>query len=393
MLDVIIGWLNDHAIPRMANEGTDWLKGGYAERFDWSGKRFDPGFKRVRVTARQIYAFSHAALGGAPEALRAAEHGMQFLLRKAKLSNGLFASKLSTDGTCLDATADLYDLAFVLFALAWWYRLTDDAAALRVAEETLSALRRELRHPSQRGFLHRSGEGAPYQQNPHMHLLEASIFLAAFSDRDIFHTLARELFDLAAGTFFDPETETLAEFYGEGWRRPDDSGSVIVEPGHHFEWCWLLSRYTALTGDKSALGIAEKLFSFAERHGFDTETGLILDAVDTAGRVLKADFRSWPNLEYVKAIVAMQEIYPNDDRFSDERLDEAVQRVFTYFLRPKRSEKASVPEGLWVDYLHGKDFSPKVDHIPVSTFYHLSFAFMEVTRRRTGRDMFSGLPW
>ncbi len=386
-------WLADHSIPRMLGAGTDWLNGGYAERLDWSGERIDPGFKRLRVTARQIYAFSHAALGGSDEAARAAEHGMQFLLKKARLESGGFASRLTSTGECLDPTADLYDLAFVLFALAWWYRLTGEAPTLAVAEETVGVIRRELRHPSGRGFKHRAGMAAPYQQNPHMHLLEASIFLAAFSEKDIFHVLANELFSLAVNDFFDPETETLAEFYGDGWSREDGTGVVVVEPGHHFEWCWLLSRFSALTGDRTALDIAEKLFAFGERHGRDAQSGLILDAVDEVGRCLKPDFRSWPNLEYLKAIIAMAELHPNDSRFGDGKIDAVVERIFSFFLEPQGIEGVTIPRGLWLDHVFACDFSAKVNHVPVSTFYHLNFSFMELTRYRARRHIFSGLPW
>ncbi|WP_158665120.1 AGE family epimerase/isomerase [Ensifer adhaerens] len=389
----IATWLADHSIPRMLADGTDWSNGGFAERLDWAGRPLDPGFKRLRVTARQIYAFSHLGLGGSKEAVRAAEHGMEFLLTKARLGGGEFASRLTTRGDPLDTTTDLYDLAFVLFALAWWYKLTGEEDALSVAEDTLRFVRRKLGHPSGRGFLHRENARAPYQQNPHMHLLEAAIFLAAFSGRELFYVLAREIFELAVSDFFDPRTETLAEYYGDNWKRDAGSDPIVVEPGHHFEWCWLLTRYSALMGERSALHVAERLFWFGRKHGFDSSSGLIYDAVDPSGRCLKADFRSWPNLEYVKAMIAMSETYPGDSRFAADQLDEAIERIFSFFLGQGNIGGVSVPPGLWLDHICAADFSAKVDHIPASTFYHLAFAFTEVTRHRAGRHIFSGAPW
>lgn len=393
MHNEISRWLTDSAFPRLLVTGLDRARGGYVERFDWAGVPLDPGFKRVRVVGRQIYAFSHAALGGLPGALEAAQHGVSFLLSKARLPDGSFASRLSSDGTVIDSTADLYDLAFVLFSLAWWYRLTGEEAVIDVAEETVVAIRRLLAHPKDEGFFHRAGAGAACQQNPHMHLFEAAIFLSAFSTRDSFRELSDDLFRLTRDRLYDSATGTLAEYFADDWTRPQSAAAVCVEPGHHFEWCWLLSRYHMLTGEKKAIEIANGLFHFAHKHGFDSQSRLVFDEVDATGAVSKPDFRIWPNLEYLKALIAMQEIHPGDQRFGSEVLDDAITRIFTHFLRSDLRGPRHVPEGLWIDYISATDFSPKVDHIPASTFYHLTFAFLEVSRHRAGRSAFSGLPW
>lgn len=386
-------WLRDWAFPRLIAVGLDRVHGGYVERFSWAGQPVDPGFKRVRVTARQIYAFSHAALGGVHGAEEAAQHGVNFLLSKALTEDGSFVSRLHSDGAVMDPTADLYDLAFVLFALAWWYKVSGDETIIDVAERSLSAARRLLKHPYGQGFLHRAETNVSSQQNPHMHLFEAAIFLSAFTGRESFRILLQELFQLTSDRLYDPVTGTLAEYFTHDWSRPQPNSIVSVEPGHQFEWCWLLARYHGMTGDENSLLIARDLFDFADRHGFDTQTGLIFDEVNALGDVTKTDFRIWPNLEYVKALVAMQEIYPENPRFDDIVLEQAISRVFRYFLPSHGVEPGSAIDGFWIDYLSGADYLPKVDHIPASTFYHLTFAFTEVTRHRAKHSAFSGLPW
>ena len=66
-------WMFDHALPLWATAGQDKSGRGFAELLDRTGRPLDPGFKRIRVQARQIYTFCHAVeLGWQGPALEAA---------------------------------------------------------------------------------------------------------------------------------------------------------------------------------------------------------------------------------------------------------------------------------------------------------------------------------
>lgn len=384
----------DAAIPALIGTACDRRHGGYVERFDWSGAPLDPGFKRVRVTGRQTYVFAHAAIGGTPGAHEAASHGAAFLKNRCLRADQQFAARLATSGAMLDATADLYDIAFGLFALAWWHRLSGDEQAVEMADASLAHLFDTMRSPSGRGFVAREGDVGPHQQNPHMHLFEAAIFLSAFTGSKKAQTLADELFDLAKNSLFDPVTGTLPEFFDAEWRPDTGSGPIRVEPGHHYEWVWLLCRHGELAGEPEAFTIADRLFAFAQAHGHDPATGLIRDAVDPAGQVLSPDLRIWPNTEYLKAQVAMRERRGEGPGFDDSALAESLARISRYFLTPQASGPAAVlPRGLWIDYLEHPSLSPKCDHVPASTKYHIMFGFAEVLRHAAGHGPFSGNPW
>lgn len=364
------------------------------ERFGWDGAPIDPGFKRTRVLARQCYVFSHVAIGGVAQARQAAQVGADFLLERARRADGQFVSVLTSDGEVLDPAADLYDIAFALFAMAWWFRLTGDARAIAASERSLAHLDGHMRSPSGRGFLSREGDAAAHQQNPHMHLFEAVVFLCAFTGHAGARAMADELFALAMDALIDPATGTLAEEYGPDWQRGDAAGQVRIEPGHHYEWAWLLTRYGVLADDPRAFALAERLFAFARRYGHDPATGLIVDALDQHGRVIGADLRIWPNLEYIKALVALGERHDARAPWCREELGRAAQRISARFLTPQADgPAAALPEGLWIDYLHGATLKPKCDHVPVSTLYHLTCAYSEAMRAAAGHDPFSGLPW
>lgn len=363
------------------------------ERFGWSGRPIEPGFRRVRVMARQTYVLSHAAIGGNSSAAAAAPRAARALIERG-INNGQFHCRLAPDGAVLDSTADLYDIAFGLFAMAWWYRFSGDEGALSVAERSIADLRSTLASSSGKGFVARAGHTGPHEQNPHMHLFEAAIFLAAFSERPVFRALADELFALAEDVLFDPSTSTLAEFFDDEWRPMAIDGSVRVEPGHHYEWVWLLHRYGALADQPRAFAIADQLFDFALRHGHDPYTGLVLATVSPNGDSIGTDLRAWPNTEFLKAQIAMRERKGNGPRFNDAAIDANLNRIWGYFLRSRRDHPAAeLEEGLWIDCVEAGSYRAKGDHIPASTLYHLFFGFSELLRHRGGHAHFSGLPW
>jgi mannose/cellobiose epimerase-like protein (N-acyl-D-glucosamine 2-epimerase family) len=386
-------WLDGFEYRRLLHREGRTEQVPVVERFDLSGEPMHAGFCRVRVIARQTYVLSHAALGGNASAAQAAPHAARALMERG-FRNGQFQCRLDQDGAVLDPTADLYDIAFGLFAMAWWYRLSGDDRALAIAEESVGHVRRTLASPSGSGFLARAGDSGPHQQNPHMHLFEAAIFLTAFSGRSAFRALADELFALARDRLIDPVTGTLAEYFDADWRPIAVNGSICVEPGHHYEWVWLLHRYAALANEADASALADRLFGFARDHGHDPKTGLVFATVSPAGVSVGADFRAWPNTELLKAQIAMRERYGAGPGFDDAALDANLERIWTHFLSPPLDNASSATDsGLWIDCICDKRYEPTTDHVPASTLYHLFFGFSELLRHRGGHSHFSGLPW
>ncbi len=358
-------WLNETAWGFWRDNAVDLPHGGFVERFSLSGLPDDPGFKRCRVTARQLYVFSHASILGFAGAREIAESGYRYLVGKFHMGSGEWARRVSTRGEIIDRTQDLYDLAFVLFSLSWWARVSGENEPIRLAEQTLAAIHRNLRHPSGEGYLQFAGAGAPYEQNPHMHLLEAMLFLAQKSPGSLFLDEAQSLFRLARKRFIGG-SGTLAEFFEADWSRPE---RIRVEPGHHFEWTWILKRFHDLTGSTEATELAETLFNFAIHNGVASRTGLIRDAVDPAGNILEGDHRIWPQLEAVKAWIAISEIRGLDPSAEIEKL---VGKIFDHYLDPGHP-------GLWIDHVTG-DLKPRVEFAPTSTFYHVFLSFSELLK-------------
>ena len=360
-------WIFEEALPFWGEQGVDWQHGGFVERFALDGTPYTRE-KRVFVVCRQIYVFAHASMLGLPNGAALAEHGYRFLL-KAALPEGGWARWVDETGRPIDRTPDLYVLSFVLFAIAWYYRVSGDQSCLPHARTTFDFVEATMREASGRGFLHERPVSGPLQQNPHMHLVEALLALAEFTGEQRFLDGAREIVSLFKDRLYDERTGTLPEFFADGWERLDSDAGRVTEPGHQFEWAWILANYRRLgAGDFTSLIVG--LHASAERFGVDPSTQATYNAVRDDGLVLNKASRIWPNTERIKAAVALFEITgrpPQADIVGSARL------LLDRYLAPP------APAGLWFDQLNAQGL-PAVDKIPTSSLYHLFLAFAEVLR-------------
>lgn len=359
----------DQALPFWADAGVDRAHGGFHEALDLRGRPAALGYRRLRVTCRQIYVFSHAATLGFDGGLPVARTGFDYLVAKGWMgaSRG-FAARLTPRGAVLDDTADLYDHAFVLFALGWLHRASGDPEALVWAHRTLDFIEAHLRHPTAPGFLHARPASGWRLQNPHMHLLEAALVLYETSGNARFAELACEVAALFTQKFFDVRSGTLCESFTEQLSRaPGDAGRV-TEPGHQFEWAWILAGYQRLIGEPMG-EVARPLVAFAERFGVDSVTGATFNGVRDDGASLDRGSRTWPNTERIKAHIALFDLDGTDPRGP---LTQTLRLLLDRYL-------AHTPAGTWMDQFDG-DGQPVATTIPSGTLYHLLVAFAELFR-------------
>jgi len=355
-------WMFRDALPFWAAHGVDRENGGFLEDLNPDGSPTATPFKRVRVTARQTYVFSHAALLGWSEGERLSRLGYEFLLSNCRLPDGGYAKTLTRSGDVLDPTIDLYDMAFVLFAFAWRYRVSRDAEALNHAHATLDFIQNHMRAPNG-GFFSALPRGGVLQQNPHMHLTEACLAAFEASGDQRFLDQASELIALLRTRLFDGRT--LGERFSEHWVR---EANDALEPGHHFEWPWILAQHQRLSGADNASDAAA-LLAFGETYGVDPSSQAVFDAVREDGTPLRRSSRAWTNTERIKGWLGLFEMSGRDPRVQVRR---SLELLFNrYFAN-------SLP-GAWVDQFDG-DGAPMVQAVPASIVYHLFLAFSEVLR-------------
>jgi mannose-6-phosphate isomerase len=367
-----VDWVLREALPTWATSGFDATRGRFQERLDFAGKAIALPH-RAMVQARQIYVFAHAAqLGCFPGGRQLAETAMASMLRdfcEETPDQASFAFSIDPRGGIVSDVRDAYTHAFVLFALAWVYRLNGDERLLTLADKTIAFIDDRLTDQVHGGLF--DAVPAPSRdkrQNPLMHLLEAYLFLESAAPGRGYRQRATALVDLFKQRLFRSEPGILLEYFAEDWSpHADPAKADVFEPGHHFEWVWLLATYGGQAGE-AVDRWATRLHDTACRYGIDGD-GLIFDEVGADFVARKRSHRIWPHTEAIKAAVARHA--GGDPRALDLAGGMASVLMDRFLGRPFA--------GGWVDHL-SEAGEPLVDYVPASTLYHIFLAAAEARR-------------
>lgn len=353
MLADYLDWITASALPAWAAHGFDRHAGRFHERLDWTGAPIAVPH-RAMVQARQIFAFAHAAeLGWAKDEAGLAEVAMAALLRDFATDTGdetSFAFAIDpASGAVGAAQRDAYAHAFILFALAALHQLNGDPRLLEIADRVIRFVERRLTDPQHGGLFDALPAPAEKRQNPHMHLLEAYLLLARTAPGRGHEERAAALVALFRRHFL--RDGVLIEHFTPDW----SVAQPVWEPGHHFEWVWLLDEYAALTGERLAPEMDALYQSAAQRGG--AADGLVIDALAPDGAILQSSHRIWPHSEAIKAAAT---------RGDTALADTMAAILMQHFLdRPFA--------GGWIDHVSAEG-EPLVDYVPASTLYHLVLA-------------------
>lgn len=358
-------WLCEVAAPLWARRGRT-PSGLFAERMTHDGVP-DESYFRVFVQARHIFAFATIGrLGWDGPWRELITETMEAVVKGARRTDGFFVHRLNAAAEPLDTRVDLYDQAFVLFALANTGAASSEAKWFDIAEDLLDTIERNWSHPGG-GFT--EGEIVDprvRRQNPHMHLLEATMALSEASGRARFAARADTIADLAATKFIDRETGALLEYFTDDLEPAPGIEGRIVEPGHCFEWAWLFERLGA-EGRADRLAVADRLAGFARAHGICEARGVCINEVLTDGSAHDATARLWPQTERIKAAAIRHRRLGSTAEA--EETAAAIRGLAQYYAVP-------VP-GLWRDKLK-PDGSFVEELAPGSSLYHIACAYGEL---------------
>ena len=348
-------WLFDQALPLWASAGID-AEGRFVEKLDFDGRPVAHLPRRTRVQARQVYVFAEAAALGWAEGEAVARRGLDALIRDHRRDDDLWVRAVDDAGAVIDATPDLYDLAFVLFALAAAHRVLKDERALPLALSTLAAVEARMADPVHGGWHEALPPVLPRRQNPHMHMLEALLAWQAVAPEPAFEAAARSVLDLFNRRFFDREHLMLGEFFTADWSVAPGGPGQVVEPGHHMEWIWLLdqARRLGLDGHER---LAQALFASALTNGFDAQSMMIRE-IDRIGVVRDGGRRLWGQTEAIRTLLL---------RGRTDHAQTLIDGVFATHL-------AAATPGLWIDSYDAEGRAQDAS-VPASTLYHLMTAF------------------
>jgi mannose-1-phosphate guanylyltransferase/mannose-6-phosphate isomerase len=367
-------WLRTAALPLWWTVGADHARGGYFDLLDMEGRPV-AGLRRARVQTRQSFVYAQAIRIGAPGGWRAAsEQGLAYMRAKYRRPDGLFRTSVDQEGAPLDESAYLYDHAFYLMASATLSTVADDPAALRAeCEALLATIEQSMAHP-QGGF--REAGAYPFQANAHMHLLEASLAWIEAGGDARWPRLAEQIVDLALTRFIDADGGFLREFFDADWNPAPGADGRQVEPGHQFEWAWLMARWGRMAGSAEAATAARRLFECGTL-GVDGVRSVAVDELDELDGVRSARARLWPQTEYLKAALMLARTDPDASRHDDylAHAARAADGLWTYLDVPVK--------GLWRDKM--LDDGAFIDEpVPASSLYHILGAILALADYAAG---------
>jgi mannose/cellobiose epimerase-like protein (N-acyl-D-glucosamine 2-epimerase family) len=92
------------------------------------------------------------------------------------------------------------------------------------------------------GFLSDDATRNVHEANPHMHLLEACLAWSEIGKDLSWTASVEELAELAVTRFINPESGAVHETFCSTWEPAPGLAGHIVDPGHQFEWAWILMR-------------------------------------------------------------------------------------------------------------------------------------------------------
>jgi mannose/cellobiose epimerase-like protein (N-acyl-D-glucosamine 2-epimerase family) len=261
-------------------------------------------------------------------------------------------------GVPLDTTKDLYTHAFVVFACAEYARRSDNHEALKLVHSTTALIQSNF---ATDGDLFNAALNVDFStvtgtplQNPMMHLTEAWLAACTATRDNVFGAALRRLAGAVARHFVHGPSGCVAEL-------PIGTSGNRLEPGHQFEWYWLVRQAGALF---DGTGLAEALaraFTFAQQHGVDPDNGGVCASLDEAGNIIDSTQRIWAQTEYLRALAC------HDDAAVRAALPQQIARFQRCFLQERG----------WFECKTSNGEVARAD-MPSTTPYHLATAYAEL---------------
>ncbi|MFT8978871.1 AGE family epimerase/isomerase [Gluconobacter oxydans] len=359
-------WLSARALPLWSGAGFDGKRNLYHERLTWEGRPVLMSGLRLMVQARQISTYCRAALDGFYDASEQALRCLDVVERAYHGSDGDagWVFSLAPDGKPADFRRDLYAHAFILFAYGWAIRLTGEERYRKIARQTAQEVERIFAAPDA-GYLDTvPPTDSLRRQNPHMHLLEAYLVLLEATGDEYYLDRLRGLIALTRNHLLDRRSGLLLEFFDSSWKPSEPASHNRVEPGHLFEWSWLLGEYERLVSpsgeDMAGLTeAAERLFRSGLSRGTDPKTGCVFDAMTEDGVVFERTTRIWPQTELLRLL--------RTRHTSGRRESIPVHDLGMTFLARFAPSRLA---GGWIDRFDEAG-APLVDYMPASSLYHI----------------------
>jgi mannose-6-phosphate isomerase len=168
--------------------------------------------------------------------------------------------------------------------------------------------------------------------------------------------------------------KVLEHFDASGMPQPRKGR--LIQPGHLYEWYWLLNEYADSAKLPIYTATSPQLLAWADANGVDPKHGGIYGHIDIDGSIVDERKRIWPVTECIKAYATLARETGAADIYG-------ILSDWIAFMR----RAYFTGSGGWHEYLR-RDLVPDSDFMPSSTPYHIAMAALEVERLLGGPGAF-----
>jgi len=363
--------------------------GGFIGSIDLDMTKHPESEKGAVLNARILWAYSAAhRIFHNPEHLSMARRAYSYVTEYFidKEFGGVYWM-LNADGTPSNTRKQIYAVAFTIYALAEYYRITKKQEALDYAVKLFNDIELHSFDPNLNGYfeaysrewvllddlrLSDKDKNDPKTMNTHLHILEAYTNLYRIYKDEKLHKALKNLIYVTTEKIINKDKGYFDLFFAADWTHQSTNNSY----GHDIEGSWLLWEAAEVLGDADTIEycrpICIKMAQQALRDGVDKDGGIMSEG--TNGVVEDSDKHWWPQAE---AIVGFMNTYQltNDEKFLQASIN-SWEFVKKYIIDHKNGE------WYWrVSKDEHKVYTEEQKTGPWKCPYHNSRACMEIAER------------
>ena len=288
----------------------DEKNGGFIGSIDLDMTKHPDSEKGCVLNARILWTFSAAyRVLKNPEYLTIATRSYEYNTKHFfDTENGGCYWMLNADGTPKNTRKQIYAIAFMMYGLVDYYKITNNKEALDKAVALFDVIEKYSFDKERNGYyeayskewklledmrLSEIDKNDPKTMNTHLHILEAYTNLyRVYKEEKVQKALKNLIVNVFVGKIINVEKGYFDLFFAEDWKH---------SYGHDIEGSWLLWEAAEVLGDeevkKQIKPICLKMAEQALQVGLDKDGGLMMDGTD--GVVENSDKHWWVQAESV----------------------------------------------------------------------------------------------
>lgn len=379
--------LESNILPFWIDRMRDDLNGGFYGRIDGKDSIHDHTDKGVILNTRILWTFSIAYYeeNNKPEYKQSADRAYKYLVDHFidKDKGGVFWS-VDYQGQIADSKKQIYALAFAIYALSEYYKITEKEEVLEHCKELFLLIEKHSLDKEYGGYLEAfnrdwvllddlrlsdKDQNEAKTMNTHLHILEAYTNLYMVWKDDALEKSLSSLIRLFLDRFVKDDGH-FHLFFDEKWNLKSDE----VSYGHDIEGGWLLHEAAVVLGDHGLINkteVAAVNMTNAALRGLDTDGGLMYHGNDTGA--IDRDKHWWPQAEALVGLVNAYQI-TEDDKYLDH-----AREVWNFIQKHLIDEQ----KGEWYWSIRADGSINKDDDKagPWKCPYHNGRAMIELVRR------------